>query len=257
MPTFKTPIYSKTTNPKTGAQEPTYIFNIEFSQDDNGLNTLIESVQDITLHTLQTTVIGNIKWWNTFIESFLQASAKLFSKPYTVEQINKITKHTLESTIINSFPVNITFLPKNITIVGGIFMVNWQYTAEPVVIDIPDLSEDATNTIELAALPDSGEKQIADEMEELNIDDLPVDKNATESSLDLESPAKFYDKQRVKEARLKAKLAVYKAQRQMAQYYQKYGGSISDSESDSDYTSNDDSDDDESDEENGGEEVQL
>ena len=256
MPSFKTPIYSKTTNPKTGAQEPTYVFNIEFSQDENGLSTLIESAKDITLNTLQTSVVGNIKWWNAFMDKFLTASAKLFSKPYTVEQINKITKHTLEGTTNNTFPANITFLPKNITIVGGVFMVNWLYVIEPVVIDIPDLGEDAMNTIELAALPDSEERSVTDGIEELNIDDLPVDKNATDdSALDLESPARFYDKQRVKEARLKAKLAVYKAQRQMAQYYQKYGGPISDSESDSDYVSDEESDDD--DEENGGEEVQL
>jgi hypothetical protein len=51
----------------------------------------------------------------------------------------------------------------------------------------------------------------------------------------MDSPAKFYDKQRVKEARLKAKLAVYKANRQVARYYDKYGvNDISDSDTESD-----------------------
>jgi hypothetical protein len=54
--------------------------------------------------------------------------------------------------------------------------------------------------------------------------------------LEIESPVKYYDKQRVKEARLKAKLAVYKAQRQIAEYSEKYG-EISDSDTESEYTS--------------------
>jgi hypothetical protein len=39
------------------------------------------------------------------------------------------------------------------------------------------------------------------------------------------------EKQRVKEARLKARLAVYRAQYEMNQFYDKYGNEISDSDS--------------------------
>jgi len=62
------------------------------------------------------------------------------------------------------------------------------------------------------------------------MDDLPVGGAPTDDALELDSPAKFYDKQRLKEARLKAKLAAYKAQRQMVQYYEKYGDNSSDSD---------------------------
>jgi hypothetical protein len=94
-----------------------------------------------------------------------------------------------------------------------------------MVIDIPDLAE--TNTIELPDLPVST-KELGG-VEELNIDEIPA--GSTEE-LEIDSPAKFYEKQRVKEARLRAKLALYKAQRQSAQYYEKYGEDISDSDSD-------------------------
>jgi hypothetical protein len=63
----------------------------------------------------------------------------------------------------------------------------------------------------------------------------------------LDSPGKFYEKQRVKECRLKAQLAVYKAQRTLAKYYEKYGDDISDSDTDFET----------SDEESNDEEVQL
>ena len=213
MPSFKAPQYSKVINPKTGNQEPCYIFNVDYSNDEHGISYLVDTYTDITLQLLQKCVIDNVSWWNLFIEQFLQASTKLFSKPYTVENINKITKHTLTGTNTEVFPANITFLPKNIQICGGVFTVNWQYLAESVIIDIPDVTETENTKIELASLPDSGTIGI----QELNIDDLPVDKNTTDATLEIDSPAKFYEKQRIRETRLKAKLAVYKAQRQMAQ----------------------------------------
>jgi hypothetical protein len=249
MPAFKAPQYTKVANPRTGTLEPCYIFNIEFNPNDY-LSFVADKHSDISLQAVQKTVLDNLKWWNAFIEEFLVASAKFFSKPYTVETINKVTKHTLDGTSGDKYPVNVILVPKNIQIHGGVFTVNWGYTIEPMIIDIPDFEEVKDNSIEISSdLPVSNKSKIVEGMEELNIDELPVGNNSTEDILDLESPAKFYDKQRVKEARLKAKLAVYKAQRQMALYYEKYGDDISDSETDSEY--------DTSDEENEEEEVQL
>ena len=103
---------------------------------------------------------------------------------------------------------------------------------QPMVIDIPDLDEETSDIHEGDGLPDCKDNELADELQELNIDQLPIDKNSTEEAMEVENPAKFYDKQRVKEARLKAKLALYKANRQAAKYYDKYGtNDITDSES--------------------------
>lgn len=249
MPTFRAPQYSKQTNPKTGVQEPSYTFVIDFKSDEQMLTFVADSANDITLQTLQKSVIDDIAWWNSFITQFLQASAKLFSKPYTVEHINKITKHTLDGSKGDRFPANVTFVPKSIQIFGGAFTVNWGFVIEPVIIDIPDLSGCENDTSQADSLPATN--AVIDGMEELNIDELPVGSNSTEEPLELDSPAKFYEKQKVKEARLKAKLAVYKAQRQLAQYYEKYGDDVSDT--DSDFETSDD----ESGIDSGEEEVQL
>jgi len=208
MPTFKSPQYTKVVNPKTGAQEPCYTFNIEY---DESISFIAEDQVDISLQSLQNCILDNIPWWNTFIGTFLESSAKFFSKPYTIETINKITKHALtaNNTTDITFPVNVILLPNNIQICGGIFTVNWSYNIELVIIPVLDLP------VEI------------EKMEELNIDELPVENNT--DVLEIDSPVKFYDKQRVKEARLKAKLAVYKAQRHMAQYCEKYG-EVSDSD---------------------------
>lgn len=262
MPIIKAPQYSKTINPKTGVQEPRYIFPIEFQSNEELLSFVADSSTDISLQGLQKTVLDNLNWWTTFLQSFLQATVKLFSKPYTVENINKIAKHTLNTntntnSTTNRFPANIIITPKTVEISGGTFWVNWVYDIEPVIIDIPDLEEvPENNTIELNTLPASN-KQVITDMEELNLDDLPVGRSEGQSTeddiLEIDSPTKFYDKQRVKEARLKAKLAVYKAHRQMAKYVEKYGSEVSDSD-----TEYDSSDEEESEsEDSGDEEVQL
>jgi hypothetical protein len=248
MPTFKAPHYTKTANPKTGVQEPSYTFPVEFLTDEPILSFVVESEKDISLQALQKCVVENIDWWIGFIGGFLKSASKLFAKPYTVEQINKIIKHTLSSDITTdlTYPVNVIVAPKYIQITGGIFIVNWGYTLETMVIDIPDLEEAEETRIEIAessALPVSN--KIIERIEEVDINALPEDTDSTGEALEIENPAKFYEKQRVKEARLKAKLAVYKAQRQMNQYYEKYGNTISDSESDSDFETSDDESDEE------------
>jgi hypothetical protein len=245
MAVFKAPQYTKLTNPKTGKQEPCYTFSIDWNTCDacDTLSFVAETQTDISLQSLQKCILDNIPWWNNFIQQFLQTSSKYFSKSYTVEQINKITQHTLDTNDSNIFPINVILVPKSIKISAGIFTVNWVCNMEPM-IDFPDVEdvetvEDITNKIvEVNTLPVS--KDILEGLEELNIDEIPVGTNSTDTALELDSPAKFYEKRRVKEARLKAKLAVYKAQRQMAQYYDKYGDDISDSDTDFE-TSEDDS----------------
>lgn len=249
MPTFKAPQYTKVTNPKTGAQEPCYTFSFYFEENEDTLTFMAESHSDVSLLRLQKSILENVDWWNSFVQKFLQNSSKYFTKQYTVEQINKIIKHTLDGSTFNT-AANIHFIPKSIQILGGVFTVNWTYRVEPVVIDIPDL-EPVKNLVDAAHLPVSNENKIIDGLEELNIDELPAGTSSTDVPLELDSPAKFYEKQRVKEARLKAKLAVYKAQRTMAQYYEKYGDDISDSDTDLD------SSDDDSGEDSEEEEVQL
>uniref|UniRef100_A0A6C0KUD9 Uncharacterized protein n=1 Tax=viral metagenome TaxID=1070528 RepID=A0A6C0KUD9_9ZZZZ len=218
MPSFPSPVYSKVTS-STGAVQHCYTFNITFTPSEKKISYVAYDSSELSLSALQTCVIQNVEWWNEFISGFLKASAKLFSKPYTAQQIQKIIKHTLQGTAPSLFPATITLFPKCIQILGGVFTVQWEYVAETMTIDLPDLAESLS-------LPDSN-------VEEVDLDQLPVSEHATEDGLNLNNPAQFYDKQKVKESRLKAKLAVYRAQQQMNQYYEKYGTEPSDSDTDS------------------------
>jgi hypothetical protein len=220
MPSFPSPVYSKVSNPTTSVVQHCYTFNITFTPSEPKISYVADDSSELSLSALQACVIKNVDWWNEFINGFLLASAKLFSKPYTVQQIQKIIKHTLQGTAPSLFPATITLFPKSIQILGGVFTVQWEYVAETMTIDLPDLTESSS-------LPVSN-------VEEVDLDKMPIHEHATEDGLHLNNPAKFYDKQKVKESRLKAKLAVYRAQQQMNEYYEKYGTEISDSDTDSD-----------------------
>jgi len=234
MPTFLAPQHSKVKNATTGATEMCYTFSITNTESEKKLSFVAEEVSDLSVASLEREILENKDVWNQWLGEFLTASAKYFSKPYTVQQIQKITKHTLEGTLPTLFPASVLLVPENVQIRGGIFWVNWSYVATPARIDIPDLDVQEES---LPVLEDHG-------IQEANLDDVPA-ADATEE-LEIESPTKFYDKQKAKEARLKAKIALYKAQHQMAKYYEKYGTEISDSDSES-----------HSDEEYEDEEVQL
>lgn len=231
MPTFKAPVYSKTTHPTTGATEACYTFSIFFEKEEAGLTFITETKNTLSLSTLQQCVLDNLTWWNNFIDHFLKATTIFFSKPYSVEQINKIAKHSWTGKEIAMFPANVTVYPSLIQITGGQFVIHWEYHMEPMIIRIPVLEESESNTKYDKNLPVSNEERIERGLEELNMDQLPMEKDSTEETLEVENPIKFYDKQRVKEARLKAKLAMYKADRQMTRYYEKYGvNDVTDSE---------------------------
>jgi hypothetical protein len=221
MPTFQSPTYSKVMNPKSGNTEPCYTFIAEHNEVEEKL--LIVAEEPVTLLTLEKALKDNTEWWNKWVATFLEASVKHFSKPYTVQHIHKITKHQLNHTEHNAFPVNMIFYPQTIRIHGGAFLVEWYYQITPVTIEIPDLPEEE-ETLPVYASP-------AD-VQEMNLEEVPVDPNATEESLILHTPTKFYEKNKVKEARLKAKIAMYRAQHQMNKYYEKYGTEVTDSDTD-------------------------
>jgi hypothetical protein len=236
MPVFKAPVYSKKIN-ANGVSEPSYTFNITYLESDEYLTSTIESSEDVTLKSLQNTILDNLDWWREFVSLFLQSSAKSFAKPYTFDSINKIMKHTLVS-VSNDIQNKeiaqlVTFVPRNIQIQQGTVVVNWCMSFEDLVIDIPDLNEttEETKIQQSEALPVSNNSNSAT-IQEIDMNEIAESTTCSDGELELEIPNKYYAKQRVKEARLKAKLAYYKAQRQVNQYYEKYGTDVSDSDSD-------------------------
>jgi hypothetical protein len=222
MPIFHPPQYSKVTNSTTGVVEPCYTFKVEYTPSDTSLHTIAEDESVLSLSGLEQVIQANIEWWDRWTSSFLESAAKHFSKPYTVQHIRKITKHQLIGKQTLLFPANVEFIPQTIQIRSGIFWVTWGYYMTPITIEIPDIVD------EEETLPVSNSAK--EELEELRTEDLVEEEHATDMKFTLDTPAQFYEKRKAKESRLKAKLAMYRAQYQLNKYYQKYGTEVSDSD---------------------------
>jgi hypothetical protein len=166
--------------------------------------------------------------------------------------------------------IEYSFTPKKITIHSGKFLIDWDLKREVMLIDIPVDSEDdippVSNTL-MSELGNHGTEKSTSvneditELKELTYYDIPLDTTQPDYELDESSShfidmrngngdsdeedtvliqARYYDKQKVKEARLRAKLAYYKAQKSLSKYQQKYGEY--DTDTDVSNTSSDSSD---------------
>ena len=239
MPAFKAPQYIKRQN-ASGVLESCYKFPIEITTADDVITTTTDD--DITIETLRNCVIENINWWKSFLAQFIASSSKHFTKTYTVDALNKHVSHSLEKNASAiDFPVNVTFSPKEIMIFQGKFVLVWTYTTTKLVIDAPDLDEDDEESDDEQVVDLGDIKGAVDEvtipgpercsgLEECDIDALPI--NST-GELELkDDSSRYVEKRKVKEARLRAKLAVYKAERELSRYYEKYGVDVSDSDTD-------------------------
>jgi hypothetical protein len=239
MPSFKKPTYSKI-NPNTGANEACYTFEVEYHSSDLPLRCEIEEESDWSLATLEKELVQQASWWNQILQALLDAHSTIFSKKYTVDHIKKVVKHSIRSPIPDQFPLRAFFLPTVFQVIKGYFWITWDATYEPVQIDIPDMEEEKSTN--LPPLPDD-----KNELCEVNLDTIPMnEKPSTDSTLDRTSFTKSMDRQKVKETQLKARLAIYKAQLQLRQFFDKYGEEFEDSEED---TEEEDSEEDEEEEE--------
>jgi hypothetical protein len=205
-------------------------------ESDDPISFLVEEPSPLVSSMIASCLKENPAWWEGFLRLFLERSSKFFSKAYTVQQLLPIITHTFVSSDTVSGPSTILLSPKSIQIRGGTFCVCWEHECESLVIDIPvgtlpvdpEISEFSEPT-ELATLSelDRLDPSVPVEMEEFSLQEIPL--SSTENA------AKLHDRQKAKEARLKAKLAIYRAQTEMNEYYDKYGTDLSDSDaSDSD-----------------------
>lgn len=240
---FQKPRYlSKRVNPITQKPEPSYQFDIQYhgAIEESPLTWIAYEDMPFCLSSLIEELTHQLTWWNSLINQFLQATKAYFSKPYTVQQLLKIIQHRMDiDSDITSYPLCVYCIPNRIEFVGGVMYVDWIYTTKPAWIHIP--VEDQENTDCPVSL---NEKVIQDhsDLEEWDPDMVPM----TGENV-IEDGAKQLDKQRVREARLKAKVAMYRAQYQMNRFYDKYGDEVSDS--DSNATSDAETDNEEDDEE--------
>jgi len=170
----------------------------------------------------------NPLYLNTLLAAFLESSSAYFKNKTTVPNLLKALKHEVHPTAPESITAPYTFTPQDIIVCKGITTVSWSITGELIQLDFPVEADQEELAIQLT---DADQIPFAESNEVIHVTPSVSAQNRTE-----------LDRTRVKEAQLRAKLAVYKANRAHLEYVEKYGQEPSDSEDDEE----DDEDDSES-----------
>ena len=216
--------FQKPVTAKRGA-DTAYVFRIE---TDRPLTAETENVV--------AACAQNPLYLNELLTVFLDSCSSYFKNKTTVANVVKLLKHEIPSSISDvSAPYTMT--PTEIVICKGLFYLNWKITGEILQLDFPVDTEELLETAATTLLRPTDADQIpfADTNEVIHI----APQSATFSRTEL-------DRTRVKEAQLRAKLAVYKANRAHLEYVEKYGEEPSDSEDDEEDDDSEDSNDSES-----------
>lgn len=238
MPIIHPPQYTKITQPDTRVVEACYTFRVTMEDSDTPLMFLVEESSPLVSSMIVSCLQENRTWWEGFLRHFLERSSKFFSKTYTVPQLLPIMTHMFTVSGTVDGPSTVFLSPHSLQIRGGTFCVFWEHTCESLVIDIPveslPVETECVDLLEISEPPfDLPECLTLDSSvpvgtcEEVSLQEIPLSPT--------ENACRLRDRQKAKEARLKAKLAIYRAQTELNEYYDKYGTDLSDSDaSDSD-----------------------
>ena len=218
--TFAKPSYTKLKT-ASGSMEPCYKFAVLTS---DSLREPVEIKTKVSHTTLEGQLMSDLgekkEWLVKFITAFLAATEQYFTKKYTTEALMKHLNHTLDIEGSTEDANQVIFVPAEVVIFQGRFTLVWKAKMETIRIAIPDLEETAENEVMM----------MRDVTELLAVDDLEADLQKGPEEMVIEDSSRHYEKRKVKEARLRARLAQYKAERAMSRYLEKYGTEPSDSE---------------------------
>ena len=162
----------------------------------------------------------NPPYLNTLLAAFLESSSTYFKNKTTVPNLLKALKHEVQPTAPESITAPYTFTPQDIIVCRGITTLSWSITGEILQLDFPVEADQEDLTL---SVTDTDQIPFAESNEVIHVAPSVSTQNRTE-----------LDRTRVKEAQLRAKLAVYKANRAHLEYVEKYGQEPSDSEDDED-----------------------
>jgi hypothetical protein len=157
----------------------------------------------------------NHDYLNDMYSAFLKTHGSRFAKPYTPAHLIKVTQHTynLLNDINHDDEYIFTLIPSKINIIANIFKIIWTVNAQEIKIDFNDSEDEESIRDPLG---------VAGDLEEVDVS-INVESGTDDDFLRLNSTEHDRDAQNVLKARLKARLARYKAEKAMARYISKYG----------------------------------
>lgn len=243
---FKKPVYVKHQS-AAGVPIPGYIFEAVAEGAAGPLTVCIDEPQT-EASLLQGGLRDQKEWWLDCVRQFLAVANQHFAKKYAPETLVRHFKH---GGLDTAKPVTdasvIIFSPKHVLLSEGQFIMMW--SVEKSRIDVPDLEEEMVQL----SVDETGAAASGLDADEVDVDSLPVDTTewnggsaAGGAGASMPSAtvghSRQYDKRKVREARLKAKLAQYKAEKAISRYLEKYGDDLSDSDASDWVSADEDSD---------------
>lgn len=259
---FNKPLYTKCSK-ADGSTIPGYIFNV--TKDIDAISFNADEGQTDS-DTLSKCLQENKSWWQSTLIGFLSIANNYFTKKYTADIIAKHIKHSGIDNTKYSNNTLVVFTPKYILISDNQFTMMWDVKKEDR-IEVPDLEEHGMeltlsgNVKEgLIAKNQTSTMSVSSGLEEADTDNLqqaePIQfststskanggagttptnigaiKHAIASGIQNSHDSRHDDKRRIHEARVRAKIAHYKAEKAISRYLEKYGDSdLSDSDEES------------------------
>jgi hypothetical protein len=179
----------------------------------------------------------------SMFEELLRSHKALFAKAYSPNQMVKITQHAV-LTPVSPTATAWSGRPVELSLRGGRFILGWMLSEQNIQISLDEEAfRSRSNSIaELLEVVDLDREQKggagAEGLTEVSDNDIQEFSGDSEDALSLRSidERRLRERQRIEEARLRARLAAFKAERLMVRYAEKYGevdiSDSSDSESD-------------------------
>jgi hypothetical protein len=223
MLSFKQPKYTK----DPGTLQPVYEFPLEYT----GQDIPIIDTEGFSAIDVLTTYLEHDDVAKKIMSQLIDTHKSLFAKQYTINQIMKITTQS-----IVKYNENIgsmwKCIPVNVTLSAGKFIINWELIAhEAPVIDLGDIPTSRPQS------PVEGE--LIDVTNNLALEESSTDILRSQSQSRDDDIKRQVDKRKLHDARLRAKLALFRAERAAQKYIERYGddfSSDSDLSDESDYS---------------------
>ncbi len=165
----------------------------------------------------------------SMFEELLRSHKTLFAKAYSPHQMVKITQHAV-LTPVSPTATAWSGRPVELSLRGGRFILGWMLSEQNIQISLDEeafrsRTKSIAELLEVVDLDGEQKGAGAEGLTEVSDNDIQEFSGDSEDALSLRSidERRLRERQRIEEARLRARLAAYKAERLMVRYAEKYG----------------------------------
>lgn len=176
----------------------------------------------------------------SMFDELLRANKTMFAKAYSPQQMVKITQHAV-LTPVSATATAWSGRPVELSLRGGRFILGWMLSEQNIQISLDEegfrsRSNSVAELLDVIDLDGDSAAPLPEGLTEVSDNDIQEFDGEDALSLRSIDERRLRERQRIEEARLRARLAAFKAERLIVRYAEKYGevdiSDSSDSESD-------------------------